>query len=324
MKIAIVLEYFFDTTRPVGGAERQLEKLARALIHQGQTVTILTGAWAGQTASNVLTADLPVRRLFAGGSAFNRRGLRKFAQYIFLISLFIHLFLHRRRYDVIHCHSLMTSAYVAGLVGTFLKKPTLARAMASGSQWGDIARMKGPRHLFGSQWMISKLHRIDLIVALNNDVVEELSEIGVKRSKIIHIPNGVEVDPTFAKFDYTLNDPILVTFIGRLHPQKAADVLITALPQVIAMTRGTRWKLQIVGDGPLKESLQSQVEQLGLQSSVAFFGQVSDVERILRASDIFVLPSRAEGMSNALLEAMSIGLPLRGFEHSCKRSAHRP
>jgi glycosyltransferase involved in cell wall biosynthesis len=316
MRIVFVLEYFYAGNRPVGGAERQLEKLARELIRQGQNVTILTGAWGGRDSSDTTVDNLPVWRLFSGGRALDRRGLRRIAHYIFLLNLFIYLVVHRHRYDVIHCHSAMTSAFIVGLVGTLLNVPTVARPMASGPTWGDIARMKNRRDFFGGRSMLKGLHRINLIVALTSDVVKDLEDIGVPRSKIVLIPNGVQLDPACYKSDYALGDPVTITFVGRLHPQKAIDLLLDALSRLKAIPGGPQWKLQIVGEGPLRECLEDQARQLRLQSSVAFFGQVSDVTQILHSSDLFVLPSRAEGMSNALLEAMSVGLPCIGSDIS--------
>ena len=66
--------------------------------------------------------------------------------------------------------------------------------------------------------------------------------------------------------------------------------------------------LIIIGDGPLKGTLHKQCREIGIHDSVIFLGSVKNPEEYLRAADLFVLPSRAEGSPNALLEAMSTGL----------------
>jgi glycosyltransferase involved in cell wall biosynthesis len=66
----------------------------------------------------------------------------------------------------------------------------------------------------------------------------------------------------------------------------------------------------IVGDGPLRADLERQATTLGVRDDVAFTGSVADVRGPLAAMDVFVLPSRAEGLSNALLEAMATARPV--------------
>jgi glycosyltransferase involved in cell wall biosynthesis len=95
-------------------------------------------------------------------------------------------------------------------------------------------------------------------------------------------------------------------FTGRLHPQKNLDVLLEAWPKV---TRATGANLILVGQGPERAQLEQRAEELGVLANVHFAGHVVDPADVLRAADVFVLPSVAEGMSNSLLEAMATGLP---------------
>ena len=94
--------------------------------------------------------------------------------------------------------------------------------------------------------------------------------------------------------------------VARLVPQKGIDVLIRALAQTTGAARD--WTLSLVGDGPEREALQRQVQQAGLQEQVLFLGFRSDPQTFLLQAGVFVLPSRFEGMPNALLEAMAAGL----------------
>ncbi|MDI7261188.1 MAG: glycosyltransferase [Thermodesulfobacteriota bacterium] len=92
----------------------------------------------------------------------------------------------------------------------------------------------------------------------------------------------------------------------RLDWQKGIDVLLEAWSKVVAQEKNL--KLLILGRGPLESELKELGKSLEIMDSVKFVGSVNDPEYYLRISEIFVLPSRAEGMSNALLEAMVIGL----------------
>src|SRR5262249_56909692 len=78
----------------------------------------------------------------------------------------------------------------------------------------------------------------------------------------------------------------------------------------LAGGNGRRPQIVIVGDGPLREKLQAQAHSLGVAHSVRFVGTVADVRPSLAAMDVFVLPSHAEGMSNALMEAMAAARPV--------------
>ena len=66
----------------------------------------------------------------------------------------------------------------------------------------------------------------------------------------------------------------------------------------------------LVGDGPLRRELEARSASSPLAGQVTFAGETADVALYLRAADLFVLPSRAEGMSNAVLEAMACGIPV--------------
>jgi glycosyltransferase involved in cell wall biosynthesis len=94
--------------------------------------------------------------------------------------------------------------------------------------------------------------------------------------------------------------------VARLVHQKGIDLLLTAFARIARDLDG--WSLDVVGDGPLLTQLKNQAEKLGIGERVTFHGHVTDPVSILQNCRIFVLPSRFEGMPNALLEAMACGL----------------
>jgi glycosyltransferase involved in cell wall biosynthesis len=97
----------------------------------------------------------------------------------------------------------------------------------------------------------------------------------------------------------------LVTYIGRLEPQKGVDELIEHSPLWLA--RLPRHDLLLVGAGPREAHLKDLAQRLRLSSRIHFAGWRADVPEILKASDLLVLPSRWEGMPNVVLEAMAAG-----------------
>jgi len=103
--------------------------------------------------------------------------------------------------------------------------------------------------------------------------------------------------------------PVIGT-VGRLEDRKGQEQLLGALGRLTATANGSGPQGLIVGDGPSRERLERQARELGLQDRVRFTGTVSDVRPLLAAMDVFVLPSFAEGMSNALMEAMAAARPV--------------
>jgi glycosyltransferase involved in cell wall biosynthesis len=100
----------------------------------------------------------------------------------------------------------------------------------------------------------------------------------------------------------------LVLYAGRLEKGKGVDVLLACWPSVCQQFPTAH--LLILGEGTLQVPLESQARSLACQKQVHFLGAVNEIPKYLQSADIFVLPSLAEGLSNALLEAMACGLPV--------------
>jgi len=94
--------------------------------------------------------------------------------------------------------------------------------------------------------------------------------------------------------------------VGRLTGEKSLEAILDLMPHLRA--RVPKVQLLIVGDGPQRRALVRRATEHGLESSVRLLGERSDVERILPALDLFVFPSRREGLPTALLEAMAAGV----------------
>jgi glycosyltransferase involved in cell wall biosynthesis len=101
---------------------------------------------------------------------------------------------------------------------------------------------------------------------------------------------------------------LLALTVAGLRWPKGYDVLLPAARSTV--DRGTAVRFVAVGDGPLRRDLQHQHAVLSLGDRFVFLGERSDVPRLLGAADLFVLPSRQEGLPLALMEAVSSGLPV--------------
>src|SRR6266699_1200709 len=105
----------------------------------------------------------------------------------------------------------------------------------------------------------------------------------------------------------TLRRPI-VGGVGRLSPEKGVDLFVDACAMLAR--KGLRFSALIAGDGPQRAQLAARCGRLGLKSCVRFIGHVYDVEAVYRNLDLLVLPSRSEGLPNAVLEAIRADVPV--------------
>lgn len=105
----------------------------------------------------------------------------------------------------------------------------------------------------------------------------------------------------------TKKEHVFVT-AGRLEAVKNQTMMISAFAQFYKMS--PEYKLVIYGDGPLKEELQKRIDDLGLHAVVTLAGQTNELWEKIKVAEAFLLTSKFEGMSNALIEAMCLGLPV--------------
>jgi glycosyltransferase involved in cell wall biosynthesis len=138
--------------------------------------------------------------------------------------------------------------------------------------------------------------------------------IGVARDRLHLIANGVPVtgassaSTAFAASLGVASDAPLVGFVGRLSPEKAPDLFVRMAHQLGA--KHTRAAFVLIGDGPMRERLEEEVRLLGIAERVRFAGERRDVLPLLPSLTALVVPSHAEGMPLALMEAMAAGLPV--------------
>jgi glycosyltransferase involved in cell wall biosynthesis len=153
------------------------------------------------------------------------------------------------------------------------------------------------------------------LIAVSEPTRQLAIDEGVRPDRIIVIPNGVtpldtsSINRRKCRAQLGLGESdIFLLSIGRLTYQKGHEYLVQAMSQVIK--HFPHAKAGICGEGPLRPQLESQIRELGLSDHVRLLGARLDVSPLLAAADVFVLPSRWEGLSRALMEAMAAGLPV--------------
>ncbi len=211
--------------------------------------------------------------------------------------------LNRHRPDLVYVSMLKHDAYVAVRAGQKLGIPVVLRPEGAGLT-GDLAWQKRGR--FGAV-IGRKTRQANGLVALSETIERELLEDGYDAQRIHLIANGVPVPA-----EPWSNDKAMVArhvvFVGRLAQEKGLDTLLNSWPEVLKSFSGLQ--LRLIGDGPMRTVLEQQSDRLGITKSVQFAGALTDAAEQIRKASLFVLPSREEGLSIALLEAMAMGLPV--------------
>ncbi len=175
-------------------------------------------------------------------------------------------------------------------------------------------RVDPRQHPIGRAWSIlrRRLYPHAAAVVVQSEAVRGWAERFVQSRAVCTIPNPV-LPPTSAPLPASQtpaappSKPVIAA-LGRLVPQKGFDLLIQATAQVLE--KHPAWTLMILGKGPELKNLERLAGDLGFSHRIQFPGHVQDPARLLRHADLFVLSSRFEGFPNALLEAMSCGLPV--------------
>jgi sugar transferase (PEP-CTERM/EpsH1 system associated) len=161
---------------------------------------------------------------------------------------------------------------------------------------------------------------VSCYTAVSNDLAQWLERL-VGNSKVVRICNGVDtqrfyprtgVRLPFGPDGFVRDQTIVVGTVGRMHTVKDQLTLVRAFLHLIQSDLIAREKLRLVmiGDGPLREKSQKLLVAAGADGFAWAPGERADIPEILRAFDLFVLPSIAEGISNTILEAMASGLPV--------------
>ncbi|HEX7113380.1 MAG TPA: glycosyltransferase family 4 protein [Mizugakiibacter sp.] len=214
-------------------------------------------------------------------------------------------FLAEGRFDIVHAYSLTAECWITLAASGLRPRPQV------------VATVRGTFHVYRRwQWWIKRwvLSRAGAVIA-NARAGADLAaaRTGFPRERIDVIPNGVQLsapsprDAAHARPAPKISQRLDALFVGRLVFEKGLPLLLDALA---SMPPARRPRLTLAGDGPLREELELQVAALGLDDDVVFLGARSDVGTLMDGADFLVLPSREEGLSNVVMEAMAHALPV--------------
>jgi glycosyltransferase involved in cell wall biosynthesis len=287
------LAYVIDELE-VGGTQRQLLEMASGLIGRGWQVDVIVLQPILTMAPQFRAAGIPVHHVP------KRRVLD-----VGLI-LALRRFFRERRISIVHAFS-STAEFFAGIA-----------ARTCGCRF--VASVRGFSETLPAVHALGKrvACRLATVVVANSEAGGQRAVATgvVTTGKLRVVPNGLRLAalPTTRErqairrslgcSDHTC----LILSVGRLVPEKGYETTIDVARQVAA--RGPRARFVIAGNGPLRDGLERRIAQMRVAESVMLVGERRDVPTLLSAADIYLNTSRSEGMSNSLMEAMGVGLPV--------------
>jgi len=209
--------------------------------------------------------------------------------------------LRRRRPDVVHTWMFTANAY-----GRAAARIARVRGLIAEEQCVDL--WKGPVRL-GVDRVLARMG--GRVVANSASVAEWLCSVGIPGALIETIPAAFDPAGYPLKAPARAAAPVQaprLCAVGRLYPQKRYDVLLKAMAHVVRAC--PQASLTIAGEGPCRPQLEQLVVRLGLAGSVRLRGEFSAIGELLLGSDLFLMASDYEGLPNAVLEAMYVGVPV--------------
>jgi glycosyltransferase involved in cell wall biosynthesis len=320
--VCVFIECYYPQ---LGGTTTHARLLARDLSERGMPHFVITRQLTSDTPKQDQVDGLRVVRVRPTGEG----SIKKWGMLLYSLPV---LFRNRRDFDVIYVPGFRVIGMLAVVFAWLFRKKCVLRGVSCGEMSGaffDDTAAKLPiglRQLFRCFVKLRNviLRRADAIVAISQDLEDELRQSGVSDSRVVRIPNAVDMGvyyPAEAGGREALRrklglpqDGIVVVYTGRLVRYKGLVPLLEAWVGVLKVQGSQPLHLVLVGSGSndihnCEEELKVFADEHDLSDSVTFTGDVDGVAPYLQAADIFAFPTENEAFGISLIEAMACGLP---------------
>lgn len=214
-------------------------------------------------------------------------------------------YIQENKIDILHTHY-----YKTDIIGLMATRGTRCKILSTPHGWTKAPDLKLRIYEIVDRLIFPFL---DAVVPLSESLFRPLRSIPGLRNKLSLIKNGVDLTEIetageIAPEILSLKEKgeFVIGYIGRLTPGKGLEVLLDAM----ANHGKINWTFAILGEGEQEGELRNLAKKLGIDTRVKFFGFRSDRLAFLKGFDVFVLPSRSEGIPRCLMEAMGAGVPV--------------
>lgn len=345
LRICMVAFQFYPV---VGGAESRAMKQAYQLHEMGHEVMIITLRHQKEWAKREAMDGIGILRIGGIYTRQGTLRLGRLGHFPLDLLTFLKLWQLRKQYDILHSQQISTLSGAAALISKLIKKPLIISVASSGpgkvqtkedamlmadtlaDKLSDLSFLKIPfddivasgldsmeKTAIGGKQILNYIKKSDAFYhILSSRSHEYLISHGFRADKIVRIPNAIDINK-FRPAPEKRPDPAKserdIVCVARMSFPKGIDVLLHAWYRMLSEPAEWRSQLKprllIAGGGELEYPIKRIAKELEIEDSVVFLGTIKDVIPLVQGAWSFVLPSRWEGMPNALLEAMACEVP---------------
>ena len=303
-----------DRYKPIfSGRAIFLEILCKEFKKENINTFIITCNYDNSSSCDVIDG-IPIYR-------FKSNKRKYFGELLFGLNFFLLLLKMRNNFDIIHSNSL-AKGYISSLLFCKLfKKKFIFQSACYGSDDMVTLKKKGRR----GRWRYILLSLIDGYIAISPIMVKTYNDCKFDTKKVALIPNGKPMDEFYPEEDKRylrekLGLPInkkILCFMGSIIRRKGVDILIEAFKIInkefqnsfLLLVGPNKFEILEKENNLFVGEIINKISKYSLENDIIFTGESKEVSNYLRASDIFVFPSRQEGCPNVVIEAMACGLP---------------
>lgn len=292
MKIAMFIEQFYPIQ---AGAENAALRLSQELIRRGHEITVITKQFPGMASAETIDG-ITIQRIKAGAKG-------KLGTIFFTLKSLLRL--RKMEYDILHMHGV---GIFSGILAKAVTKPSIIKTTTA----GDIVAIKK----FGRFWL-KTLPWIDYFACNTQEQYDEVKQELHVNQQII--PNGIDSTYGPAEDKDAIRKQLgfpqgeVFVYVGRLVHRKGVQFLVEFWKDFIKK-RPDAYLIMLGSGKGMPDDCEAEVrafiKEHNLEQHIFLKEEVKNVLDYLQGADFFIFPSEREGMSNAILEAMAVGVPI--------------